>query len=393
MEFEFDQCVLDEARRSLTKSGVTVAVEPQVFDLLLLLARNPDRVVSRDEMIDVVWGGRIVSESAISARIAAARKAIGDDGKRQAIIRTVARRGLQMAVEVTTPRTPMRSEQPAPGQTQRIRYIRNARGHSIAYAISGSGPPVVRVGYNFTHLEEEWNLAVDRPFFERMNERHTLIRFDPSGVGLSEPGPIDVDFDAQAEDILAVASAAGLDKFAILTHSGGVLPGARAAALGRGRVTHLAVIGGYVDGRTRRQADPEPDVIRAMLAEGWESPESAFSTAYMMSYFPEGPLDAVKDYVRIITASCPRDQALRIRDASNSDSIAHVLPKVSCPTLVIHSRHDAVHPLAEARKLASGIPKAIATIRRAMKRAHGDNHKLARVLPWAHIMYSPASGN
>ena len=74
-------------------------VAPQVFDLLQLLAENPDRVVTRDEIIEGVWGGRIVSESAISARIASARKAVGDSGKSQSVIRTVQRRGLQFVAE------------------------------------------------------------------------------------------------------------------------------------------------------------------------------------------------------------------------------------------------------------------------------------------------------
>ena len=359
MEFHFSDCVLDDARRSLTRADTPVAVEPQVFDLLLLLARNADRVVTRDEMVDVVWAGRIVSESAISARIAAARKAVGDSGKRQAVIRTVARRGLQMSAEVSRNDATLSENSPvANASTQRIRYTQNASGHSIAYAVSGSGPPVVRVGHNLTHLEEEWQLKAEKPFFNSIGAQHTLIRFDPAGVGLSEPAPVDVDFDAMADDILTVATAAGFDQFAILTGSGGVLAGVRAAVLAPERVTQLAIIGGYVDGRMRRHAEPEPDAIRAMLAEGWNSKESAFTTAYMMSYFPEGPLEAVMDFVRITTASCPRDQALRIRDASNSDSIAGFLGKVRCPTLVVHSRNDGVHPISEARKLATGIPAA-----------------------------------
>lgn len=330
-----------------------------MFDLLLLLVQNAERVVTRDEMVDVVWGGRIVSESAISARIAAARKAVGDDGKQQAVIGTVARVGIKMSTEVSI-KDPTSNEvrQMTNVATQRIRYTKNSRGHSIAYAVTGSGPPVVRVGYNLTHLEEEWKAKVDRPFFDRIGERYTLIRFDPAGVGLSEPAPIDVDFDALADDILAVANAAGFDQFAILTHSGGALPGVRAATRAPERVKRLVIIGGYVDGRMRRRSEPEPDAIRAMLAEGWGSQESAFSMAYMMSYFPEGPLEAVMDYVRITTASCSRDQASRIRDASNSDSIAGYLDRVSCPTLVIHSRYDGVHPLSEARKLATNIPNA-----------------------------------
>lgn len=99
MRHVFANCELDTDRLTLTRSGRSITVEPQVFDLIRLLAENPDRVVTRDEMIEVVWKGRIVSESAISARIAAARKAVGDDGKRQAVIRTVARRGLQRGID------------------------------------------------------------------------------------------------------------------------------------------------------------------------------------------------------------------------------------------------------------------------------------------------------
>ena len=101
MRYVFRDCVLDTGRHVLMRGDAPVAVEPQVFDLLHLLARNAGQLVTRDEILAEVWNGRIVSESAISARIAAARKAVGDDGKAQRVIRTIARRGLQMVTEVT----------------------------------------------------------------------------------------------------------------------------------------------------------------------------------------------------------------------------------------------------------------------------------------------------
>ena len=79
-----------------------VHVEPQVFDLLLHLAQNANRVVSKDELIERVWNGRAVSDAALNSRINAARRAIGDSGERQAIIRTVQRRGFLFAAEVRT---------------------------------------------------------------------------------------------------------------------------------------------------------------------------------------------------------------------------------------------------------------------------------------------------
>ena len=83
MQFLFDDQVLDVGRRELRRGAEAVAVEPQVFDLLVFLLENRDRVVSKDDLIASVWGGRIVSESTLTSRINAARKAVGDSGSEQ----------------------------------------------------------------------------------------------------------------------------------------------------------------------------------------------------------------------------------------------------------------------------------------------------------------------
>lgn len=100
MIFRFDQVELDPLRFELRRNGVAQAVEPQVLSILLLLAANPDRLISRDELVEKIWGGRIISETAISARIKSARRAIGDDGKEQRLIRTVHGHGFRFVGEV-----------------------------------------------------------------------------------------------------------------------------------------------------------------------------------------------------------------------------------------------------------------------------------------------------
>ena len=99
--YRFARCELDSDQHQLLVSGIRRHVEPQVFDLLLLLAERGNAIVSHDELIEKVWKGRIVSDSAISVRINAARKLVGDNGSRQAIIKTVARRGFKLAVGVS----------------------------------------------------------------------------------------------------------------------------------------------------------------------------------------------------------------------------------------------------------------------------------------------------
>jgi TolB-like protein/Flp pilus assembly protein TadD len=97
---EFDDFVLDSARRELRKAGDLIAVEPQVFDLLEYLIAQRERVVSNDDLIEAVWGGRIVSETTVATRINAVRRAIGDNGERQKFIRTVPRKGYRFVAEV-----------------------------------------------------------------------------------------------------------------------------------------------------------------------------------------------------------------------------------------------------------------------------------------------------
>ncbi|MGE0697941.1 MAG: winged helix-turn-helix domain-containing tetratricopeptide repeat protein [Hyphomicrobiaceae bacterium] len=114
MRYRFADCELDTDRHELWSAGEPVRIEPQVFDLLALLVQHPGRLVSRDELIARVWGGRIVSESTISARINAARKAVGDDGERQGVIATVPRRGIKLVAAVEALGEPQVTTQPMP---------------------------------------------------------------------------------------------------------------------------------------------------------------------------------------------------------------------------------------------------------------------------------------
>jgi TolB-like protein/Flp pilus assembly protein TadD len=100
MRYVFANSELDTSSYELRRNGELVQVEPQVFDLITLLVQNPGRLVTRDELVAEIWGGRIVSESTISARINAARRAVGDDGERQAVVETVPRRGIKLVASV-----------------------------------------------------------------------------------------------------------------------------------------------------------------------------------------------------------------------------------------------------------------------------------------------------
>ena len=106
MEFSFGDHVLDPDRREQRRGTEPVALEPQVFDLLIYLLQNRDRVVSKDDLLAAVWGGRIVSESTLTSRISAVRRAVGDSGEVQRLIRTIPRKDIRFIGVVETGRNP-----------------------------------------------------------------------------------------------------------------------------------------------------------------------------------------------------------------------------------------------------------------------------------------------
>lgn len=105
MIYRFGDFTLDAATFELSRSGQPVAIEPQVFNLLLYLVTNRNQVVSRDELIDAVWDGRTVSDTTLGSRIFALRRVLGDSGETQTVLRTIPRRGFRFVAEVTTDRT------------------------------------------------------------------------------------------------------------------------------------------------------------------------------------------------------------------------------------------------------------------------------------------------
>ena len=163
LKFHFGDMVLDAERRELRSGTRLIAIEPLAFDLLEFLICHRDRVVGRDDLLAGVWGGRIVSDSAIGARINAARRAIGDDGEQQRWIRTIARKGFRFVGEAReearsgTPSSPAdAATRPVPihaSRGQEVAFCRTQDGVNLAVASVGQGLPLVRPSHWMTHVD------------------------------------------------------------------------------------------------------------------------------------------------------------------------------------------------------------------------------------------------
>jgi pimeloyl-ACP methyl ester carboxylesterase len=358
MRYSFDDCLLDIDRRELSKGGELVATEPQVFDLLVFLLRHRDRVVSRDDLIEGVWNGRIVSESALASRINAARRAIGDDGAAQKLIKTIVRKGFRFVGEAREDEAGAHAPVPL---AQSISFCRTSDGVNIAVATVGNGPILVKTANWLNHLEHDWQSPIWLPMLQRLAARFRLVRYDGRGNGLSDRDVADISQDGFVRDLDAVIDTLDADRFALLGLSQGAAAAVTFAARHPNRVSRLVLYGAYAQGRNRRGSSEDATTAQAVLAmmqQGWGHADSAFMRAFSSLYLPNASREQVKSFADMQRLSTSGEIATRLRIACDDIDIIDLLPKIKVPTLVVHARHDQVAPLEQGRLIAAQIPGA-----------------------------------
>lgn len=361
MIYRFGACELDTDRHRLTVAGEVAHVEPQVFALLALLAARAPDLVSYDDLQEAVWQGRIVSDATVAARISAARAAVGDDGKRQAVIRTVPRCGLQMVAEVTGGTDMPASDPPAPDLHQMIRYTSSRDGAAIAWAEIGEGPPLMRGGHWLNHLEHDLASPIFGPLLKRLARGRRLIRYDPRGTGLSDR---DVDLanvtvETLADDMEAVADAAGVDRFPIYAISQSVPVALTFAARHPDRVSHMILNNGLVRGSTARGDHATTETMVAMIRTGWGVPGSPFMKAVATLFVPRSTQEELDSLVDLQAVSASPDAAAKLRRAIGDIDVTGILEKVTCPVLVMHCSGDAIQSPEQSKLIARTLPDAV----------------------------------
>src|SRR5262245_30180787 len=182
VQFYFENHILDLNRRELRRGSNLIELEPQVFDVLTYLMQNRDRVVSKDDLIASVWGGRVVSDSTLSTRINAARKAIGDSGEAQRLIRTMSRKGFRFTGTVTEHvKAGDAGSAPAIEPQQEVHFCTASDGARIAYALAGHGPPLIKCANWLNHLEYDWHSPIWSHMLHALAADYRLIRYDERG--------------------------------------------------------------------------------------------------------------------------------------------------------------------------------------------------------------------
>lgn len=268
---------------------------------------------------------------------------------------------------------------------QEIRFCTAADGVRIAYATSGSGPPLVKAANYLTHLEHDWNGPVWWHWLRGLGQHHTLVRYDERGCGLSDWDVTDYSIDAWVRDIEAVVDALGLERFPLLGISQGASVSIAYAVKHPEKVSHLILFGGYARGRFNRnltdeemlQAETMINVIRV----GWGKENPAFRQLFSTMLMPDGTPEQhewLNELARL--SSSPENTAVMERAFYQID-VTDLAPQVTTPTLVLHPRADASIPAEEGRLMAALIPDARFVL------LESRNHILTEEEPaWARFM-------
>ncbi len=358
--YSFGEYELDTRLHELRRGRQCLHIEPQVFDVLAHLFACRDRVVTKEELLDRVWGHRYVAPTTLNSRIKHARQAVGDDGATQRVIRTVHGLGFRVVASVeertgaTIPGTP--------SLQQRIQFCTAADGVNIAYATSGVGPPLVKPANWMTHLEYDWDSPVWRHWMRELSRERTLVRYDERGCGLSDHDVDDLSFEAWVRDLETVVDATGLERFPLLGISQGCAVAITYAVRHPERVTQLVLYGGFAEGlitraRTPRELEENTMVMRAVPL-GWGQDNPAFRMFFAARFLPEGTPEQMRWFSELQRVTTSPEIGARLLATSATIDVTKLAPQVRAPTLVLHATGDAVAPFSEGRKVASLIPGA-----------------------------------
>ncbi len=243
---------------------------------------------------------------------------------------------------------------------QDIRFARSADGVGIAYAVHGSGPPLLIDACWLSHLQFDWQSPVWRHYLVELGRIATVIRYDERGHGLSDRGVTDHSLEARVADLEAVADDAGLGRFALLAMAQGGPVAIEYAARHPERLTRLAFYGSYAGahaGVTPEELEMYA-VFESLIKVGWARPTSEFRRVFTSMMIPGGTEEQmcwIDDLQRMATDA---ETAVLARSQRQViDSIGR-LSELDLPTLVLGSRGDRMNEFTHSRHLAANIKGA-----------------------------------
>jgi pimeloyl-ACP methyl ester carboxylesterase/DNA-binding CsgD family transcriptional regulator len=240
---------------------------------------------------------------------------------------------------------------------QDIRFARSADGVGIAYAVHGSGPPLLIDTCWLSHLQFDWQSPVWRHYLVELGRIATVIRYDERGHGLSDRGVTDHSLEARTADLEAVADDAGFERFALLAMAQGGPVAIEYAARHPERLTRLIFYGSYAGAQVA--ASPEElelyAAFEALIRVGWARPTSEFRRVFSSMMIPGGTEEQMRWLDDLQRMAVDAETAVLARSQRQVTDSSGRLAELDLPTLVLHSLGDQMNEFEHSRHLAANI--------------------------------------
>jgi pimeloyl-ACP methyl ester carboxylesterase len=243
---------------------------------------------------------------------------------------------------------------------QEIKFCRAPDGVRLAYAIHGSGPPVVVVSCWLGHLQYDWQSPVWRHFLDQLGSLATVVRYDERGFGLSDWDVDDFSLAARLADLEAIVTATGIERFAVLGMSGGSAVAMAFAIAHPERVSRL-ILNGTVCGEPVAYSPDEreeEETYRSMIRVGWAKEDPAFRRVFTTRFIPDATEEQMRWFDDLQRMSTSPANAVASRTARQQVDIEGDLPGIAAPTLVLQSIGDRSTTFDNAVTVSSLIPGA-----------------------------------
>lgn len=244
---------------------------------------------------------------------------------------------------------------------QSIRYCFAKDGARIAYAVTGTGPVLVKTANWLNHLELDWGSPLWGRMVGGLSEDFRLVRYDERANGLSDWDVNELTFEALVSDLEAVVDSLGLQRFPLFGLSQGAAVSIEYAARHPERVSHLILLGGYSSG-WRHWADKddaaEREAVMTLVKNGWGKDTPLYRQIFSESFTPSATTEELEWFNNFQRQTVSPSNAVAFLEIFSRLDVRHRLPELDVPTLIFHARGDKRVGMEHAIELASSIKGA-----------------------------------
>ena len=243
---------------------------------------------------------------------------------------------------------------------EKVRFCRSIDGVRIAFAVHGTGPPIILGKFWISHIQYDWDDPMLGHVLDALGRVATVVRFDERGYGLSDWEVEDLSLEARLADLEAIASAAGFDRYALMAMGQAGQVAISHAARHPERLTRLILNGTYsgVTDEYRARFEEYFATLVQIVRFGWTLPDSRFRRVFSESIAPEATERQKRWIDQLQPLVTSKDTAITAAQVRQKTDVMDLLADVTVPTLVLHTRGNRMSPFEQGRLMAAHIPDA-----------------------------------